>query len=78
MIVPATGEPPSMTKFTPPVGFAVLPVEVFVTNAVKVTFCWKTDGFTEERTWVEVSAGVTVWPPESVPLLSKKFPSELV
>ena len=49
--VPATGEPPSITKFTLPVG-----VDVLVTVAVKVTLLPKVEGFREDVTVVVVEA----------------------
>jgi len=65
-------------NWTEPVGVAVLipAPAVFVTVAVNVTDCPKTDGFTEEVTVVEVGAGLTVW--FKVPELPLKFPSAFV
>jgi hypothetical protein len=68
---------PSITKTTFPVGAAGTPEAVSVTVALKVTAWPKNTEFDDDKTAVEVEAGVTVWPPLSVPLVLAKFPSAL-
>src|SRR5262249_45154387 len=71
----APNDTPSTKNWTVPVGVAVLmpAPAVLATVAVKVTDCPKIEGFTEEVTFVDVGAGLTVW--FSVPELPLKAPS---
>ena len=56
---------------TVPVGVPA-PGDTAVTVALKVTGWPNTEGLTEELTAVVLLALLTVWPPESVPLLVLK------
>ena len=59
-------------KVTEPEGVPA-PGDTAVTVAVKVTDCPNADGFTEEVTTLKLSALLTVWPPDSEPLLLVKL-----